>query len=350
MQGRQDPAEAGRILLAKAGLGGRSPRVTRLSHGKNNLTYRLDAEGTTCLLKQYFRHPRDMRDRQGAELAFLSFCQKNNIASVPIPLAYDRIGRWSLFSWLDGRPAAAEDITRRNVALVGAFLRDLAEAKSRSEDLCLQPAAEACFSLLDHITLAKRRVERLLHGVSRQRTCPLALKAEEVARRELLPGLEREEERLARRYGQAGLRARFTWEEMVPSPSDIGFHNILVMTQGLGFVDFEYAGIDDAAKMLCDFLCQPSLPVPAEFLKEMRPLFGGDARAGREIYARAEDVLVLHRIKWCCILLNVFDTADAERRLFSGSAAEVRALREMQLKKCVNYICRYLKRTEHGIH
>lgn len=73
MQGRQDPAEAGRILLAKAGLGGRSPRVTRLSHGKNNLTYRLDAEGTTCLLKQYFRHPRDMRDRQGAELAFLSF-------------------------------------------------------------------------------------------------------------------------------------------------------------------------------------------------------------------------------------------------------------------------------------
>ena len=122
------------------------------------------------------------------------------------------------------------------------------------------------------------------------------------------------------------------------------------MTQGLGFVDFEYAGVDDAAKMLCDFLCQPSLPVPAEFLKEMRPLFGGDARAGREIYARAEDVLVLHRIKWCCILLNVFDTADAERRLFSGSAAEVRALREMQLKKCVNYICRYLKGTEHGIH
>jgi thiamine kinase-like enzyme len=38
------------------------------------------------------------------------------------------------------------------------------------------------------------------------------------------------------------------------SPSDFGFHNIIVISDWmLKFIHFEYAGWDDPAKMVCDF-------------------------------------------------------------------------------------------------
>ena len=48
------------------------------------------------------------------------------------------------------------------------------------------------------------------------------------------------------------------------SPSDFGFHNALREPSGrLRFIDFEYAGWDDPAKLVCDFFCQPAVPAPA---------------------------------------------------------------------------------------
>ena len=50
------------------------------------------------------------------------------------------------------------------------------------------------------------------------------------------------------------------------SPSDFGFHNALATPGGrLVFIDFEYAGWDDPAKLANDFFCQPAVPVDARF-------------------------------------------------------------------------------------
>ena len=45
----------------------------------------------------------------------------------------------------------------------------------------------------------------------------------------------------------------------MPSPSDFGFHNILCKDGILNFVDFEYAGTDDIAKLLADFSLMPEI-------------------------------------------------------------------------------------------
>src|SRR5947209_3697626 len=51
------------------------------------------------------------------------------------------------------------------------------------------------------------------------------------------------------------------------SPSDFGFHNTIRSEDGrLRFFDFEYAGWDDPAKTVCDFFCQPAVPIPNEWL------------------------------------------------------------------------------------
>ena len=41
------------------------------------------------------------------------------------------------------------------------------------------------------------------------------------------------------------------------SPSDFGFHNVIKKDDFLYFIDFEYAGLDDPVKLICDFYCQP---------------------------------------------------------------------------------------------
>src|SRR5439155_21002106 len=49
------------------------------------------------------------------------------------------------------------------------------------------------------------------------------------------------------------------------SPSDFGFHNALRQADGrIIFLDFEYFGWDDPAKMIADFLLHPAMELSAE--------------------------------------------------------------------------------------
>jgi hypothetical protein len=107
-------------------------------------------------------------------------------------------------------------------------------------------------------------------------------------------------------------------EHRVLSPSDFGFHNALKDEAGkLWFFDFEYAGWDDPAKLLCDFFCQPQVPVSIEhadrFLETLQMAVGDE-----DLPARYKMLLPLHAAKWACILLNEFLKPDAERRRFAG--------------------------------
>jgi hypothetical protein len=117
------------------------------------------------------------------------------------------------------------------------------------------------------------------------------------------------------------------------SPSDFGFHNALADDDGrVTFLDFEYAGRDDPAKLVSDFFCQPEIPVPlsyhASFLMRLADGLELDD-AGR---ARCRILLDAYRIKWSCILLNDFLPIGAARRSFADAGEwDIRCL--TQIKK-----------------
>jgi hypothetical protein len=109
-------------------------------------------------------------------------------------------------------------------------------------------------------------------------------------------------------------------EECCLSPSDFGFHNALADDSGrLSFLDFEYAGRDDPAKLVSDFFCQPEVPVPlgfhAHFVARLADGLGLDD-AGR---MRCQILLDAYRIKWTCIILNDFLPLGAARRAFADA-------------------------------
>ena len=111
--------------------------------------------------------------------------------------------------------------------------------------------------------------------------------------------------------------------QRVVSPSDFGFHNCLVTDAGLRFIDFEYAGWDDPAKMACDFFYQPEVPVPQPFL----PGFI------ERVEAVVRLLLPVYGVKWCCIMLNEFLPMGDTRRAFARADISLESRRADQLRK-----------------
>lgn len=143
-------------------------------------------------------------------------------------------------------------------------------------------------------------------------------------RSDLLPAYDREEQAVRAWCSRKGgdLDAPLAAEHRLLSPSDFGFHNCFVCQGKLRFFDFEYAGWDDPVKTVCDFFCQPSVPVPLTHFEPFAvSLLANSADPALEL-ERAFLLLPLHRLKWCGILLNELLPIGARRRAFSGVAAD----------------------------
>lgn len=57
---------------------------------------------------------------------------------------------------------------------------------------------------------------------------------------------------------------------LIISPSDFGFHNIIISNGKIYFIDFEFSGWDDPAKLYCDFILQPRVRIPKFLHNELK--------------------------------------------------------------------------------
>lgn len=301
-------------LTAAADLG-RAGRLEPLPGGRNNRVYRVEADHGSAVLKVYFRHPDDPRDRLAAEWGFTHFAWSAGVRCVPRPLAHDPEAGWGLYEWVEGRrPEAA---TAELVAAAADFVRRINAARGQPEAARLPVASEAAFSPAEHLRVVAGRVARL--------TTVTDPDCAEFVRRELVPAWE---------AVSATVRstARFPDRVLAPagrcvSPSDFGFHNVRVGPCGrVCFLDFEYAGWDDPAKLIADFFCQPAVPVPAAWFDDFAAAVAAAFPDPPAVTARARLLWPVYQLKWVCIRLNEFVPAGGHRRAFA-LATEVSAER-----------------------
>jgi len=323
--GAEDPPDA-TAMLAVAGLGA-ARGARRLAGGANNRVWRIDAAHGVAVLKEYFRHPDDPRDRLGAEFAFSRFAWEAGLRRLPEPLADDPARALGLYAFVPGVPPPPAAIDAAHVRAAAGFVRDVNRHRDAPAAAALPAAAEACFSIADHLARIDRRVERLRDApaaAAGTRTGgppdgPAAAAAVVprivAAWQHVRPAILRASADHAdprRPLDRAALRI---------SPSDFGFHNCLVRPDGeLVFLDFEYAGWDDPAKLVCDFFCQPEVPAPRAALDAFAALVadGADATLGPRVAA----LLPGYDVKWCCILLESCLPVGRARRRFAGIEAD----------------------------
>jgi hypothetical protein len=311
----------------------RAPFVLEpIAAGRNSRVTRLCSQDGQWILKNYAPPGRGAErghDRLGAEFAFLEYLAHGNIADVARPIGMDRGLHCALYSWLPGvRPTR---ITADHVMQAAQFIVSVNRGRTGAQARALAGAADACQNSRDHLALIRTRLTQLTaidpRSVLEERALALVVDR-------YVPVWRALEDTLLVGIAATGKATQ------ILSPSDFGFHNVLSHRGRLSFVDFEYAGWDDSAKLICDFICQPELPItPAQGLQFIEHLTDALPDAG-DLRGRVEWLLPAHRLKWCCILLNEFRPEHYRRRLNAGIAPE--GLLVAQLDKAERYFHRHM--------
>jgi hypothetical protein len=320
--------EACEELVHAAGFDG-ADAIDPIVGGANNRVYRVEAGGKVLALKVYYRDADDQRDRLASEFEFSRFAWDKGIRSLPCPRACDRTKQMGLYEFVPGRRLEPGQVDADAVRQALEFYHELNRRASHPEAAALGDAAEACFSIRAHVECVERRIRRLgqLEGET-----AIDREAREFIHGDLQDSWDAVSRSILRELN-GHLDVVSSKSERRLSPSDFGYHNALLELDGrFRFLDFEYAGWDDPAKLVCDFFCQPAVPVPMEYLGTFAESIVADLPDPVSHLRRIGLLVPLYRIKWSCILLNEFLRSGEERRLFAMSS-DPASRRAVQLGK-----------------
>lgn len=302
-------------LLTDIGITGHF-KLEPLPGGRNNRVFRVVTSERPFFLKSYFYSADDPRDRLHHEYGFTSFLWSCGIRSVPQPLGDLPERRVALYEYIEGKPASHRPSTTEDIEQAALFILSINSHRNDDAARKLPPASEAFFSLKGHVEGTRGRVERLSDiDVADD----YDKSATENVQKELLPLWREIEDRIDSAIRKDDM---VNWtlcnEDRWISPSDFGFHNAIEEENGeIRFIDFEYAGWDDPAKLLCDFTNQPDRILDSEISGGfMETIIANDVRPDFLRY-RHSFLEPLYQIKWACIILNDFLPFGKTRREFT---------------------------------
>ncbi len=300
--------------------------ATALSGGANNRVFKIESEAASYLLKIYYHADNDLKNRAVTDFNFCSFAWNHGIHFAPKPLGISAQNHAALYEFIAGRRLTFSEITPAIIDQAIAFFVQLNQHRSILEATRLPAAAEACFSLQEHFSCIQRRINKLqtIEGNQYLGTKVLTLIDDHI--------LPRWKMLIEKTDLTASLLLNLS--ERCLSPSDFGFHNALLQDDDkLRFFDFEYAGWDDPAKMICDFFCQPEVAVPSNYFSYFANQIAKNFPNPKAIAERASILLPFYQLKWCCILLNEFLPHEASRRQFSLDNESLRTRKQQQIEK-----------------
>jgi len=307
--------------------------IARIGKGGNSKVYRIDCDdGSRYVAKFYFQRTADGLDRLDVEFSSMQMLWEAGERNVPEPLVADRANQIAVYQYVDG---AQIDSRAASVEDIGQFIRFAKRLKLLATPARLDQlprAAEACFSLDALHNNVLRRLERLF-SVSGPDASYAALRRH--LSEELAPALNAIVGQGREKIGKAAWTAELPRSAWTLSPSDFGFHNALRRPDGsILFLDFEYFGADDPAKMISDFVLHPAMQlgesIQHSYVEGMLDCFGADC----DLPERLALSYPLFGLKWCTIMLNEFVPKFLERREFAiDSGADREDVRMRQLVK-----------------
>lgn len=318
-----------REILAAAKISGRLLELVPLTGGANNRVFRLIFENTPSLiLKSYFQHPQDPRPRLRVEFEFLSFAWKQGIRCIPEPLYKDSGQNCALYSYARGSLASAKHSTLSFVEAAAEFLLNLNRSNHQGKHLPL--ASEACLQISDYFEVVEKRINQLLR-VSPE--SPSEQQLHRFLQEQLIP----EWDRVTTIASKSSLQTLAPDPaDLIITPSDFGLHNVIVSRENqYCFIDFEYAGWDDPAKTICDFFLQPRIPISLNYFEYFSKITASLSQHPQEVIQRAKRVLPICKIKWCCMILNIFLSTDKARRKFAN--VDLAKAQDQQLQVAKKY-------------
>lgn len=286
--------------------------------GKNSRVFRIRAaSGRLAALKAYSCGKGEATDRLDVE--WRAFCLTGEAGlPVPRPLARDDGAGLAAFAWVGGDspdPIRPDPEALRQCAAMAGALFTLAR---RRLSACPWPARAACLrpgAILDQIEARLSRLAAVAPGHA------LGPRLAGFLDDEFAPELVRRRREFLDGCAAVGLDPAVPLPEaaLTLSPSDFGLHNARRGPDGrLTFLDFEYFGRDDPAKLTADFLLHPAMSLPRPARHIFREAAGAAFAQSPGHADRLRLLAPLVGLKWCLILLNEFLPEGLARRVFAG--------------------------------
>lgn len=321
-------------FLKKSTLSTPIKQIEPCAKSGNNRNYKITTTNATLALKQYFRQKADERDRLASEFAFLTYAKQVANNYVPTPFLQDPENGLALYEFIEGQPI--KTVTENEIDQAITFFTKLNLPENKLKAIQLPNASEACFSIQQHIDLINSRLDTL-------EKIPVETTEDQQAVN-LIKELKNKWQKICKNIHskKINLDEMLNQNERCISPSDFGFHNALQLPDGtLRFLDFEYAGWDDPAKMIGDFFSQLAIPVPEHFFEKFTREVLKPFPNTEKLIDRAYLLRDVYRIKWCCIALNIFIPMHLARRKFANPDLDIAELKRLQLVKAENLMKKY---------
>lgn len=309
--------------------------------GGNNRIFLVDTGSACYALKLYPRQAGDRRDRLGTEYGAIGLLHGAGFANVPAPIAASAADGAALYEWIDGAPV--DEVGPSDIDAALDLLRRLTALSDSGAGADFAPASAACFSAADVLTQIEARFNRLAQTLA---SPPAELRR--FLDDEFVPVHHILAEAARHRLQRAGVPVDGALHpgRRLLSPSDFGFHNALRRPGGdIAFVDLEYFGWDDPAKLAADFLLHPghalSPAMAQRFENGAVALFGA---RDPQFADRLAALRPLFGLTWCLILLNEFLPETAARR--GRDTRDGEAAQAVQLARSRELLLRLWRRYE----
>lgn len=317
------------LLIEKTAFSKKIISIKPIYKGGNNQLYYIKHNDSQFVLKRFYKHHDDHRNRLGSEYSFLKFANQCAPDNTPKIFCKDEVNSTALYEFVEGKKITSDnEIKSHHIDVAANFISRLNE-KNHHDYTNLQNASEACFSLDDHIKTIETRLNDLENVSNLNANLPALIKNI----RNVFLDLQEEILLIYQSYGNSKSEI-LSLNERILSPSDFGFHNAIIQDNGnIVFIDFEYAGWDDPAKLIGDFFNQVAIPINLKYLNR----FVCNAFKNIESFHINEVVIKsfirIYRIKWCCIILNIFLKKNLERRFFANPKINPLDLETIQINK-----------------
>ena len=311
-------------------------RAERMGRGANSRVFRLEdlADRRRYVVKFYFRHPADPRDRLETEFTGFSFLWTQGITSIPRPIAVNREESCAIYEFIEGEKISPENIAVEDIEYAVDFLARLKRLNTIARSYHLSSASEACFSIQAIVASIEERLSRLSKIKGKGQDYE---QLESFLEGDFKPFLEILTPWARGRCAEKRISfdSEIPLEERTLSPSDFGFHNTIRARDGrIVFLDFEYFGWDDPAKTVVDFLLHPAMALSDSMKKAFVARMLNAFVENGQLAEKVKLVYPLFGLKWCTIFLNEFVPDDFSRRVYAaGSPLDKGPIRQEQLWK-----------------